>query len=70
MATDAGGEVVALGSLRKQKEETVQEVEITERDRTEAEQFVTSILLDAYKRNVSDMHIESFRTKKTIKIQN
>ncbi len=69
MATDAGGEVVALGSLRKQKEEVVPEVEITERDRTEAEQFVTSILLDAYKRNVSDMHIESFRTKKQLRFR-
>ena len=69
MAPDAGGEVVALGSLRKQKEETVPEVEITERDRTEAEQFVTSILLDAYKRNVSDMHIESFRTKKQLRFR-
>ena len=69
MAPDAGGEVVALGSLRKQKEEAVPEVEITERDRTEAEQFVTSILLDAYKRNVSDMHIESFRTKKQLRFR-
>ena len=69
MAPDAGGEVVALGSLRKQKEEAAPEVEITERDRTEAEQFVTSILLDAYKRNVSDMHIESFRTKKQLRFR-
>ena len=69
MAPDSGGDVVALGSLRKQKEETAPEVEITERDRTEAEQFVTSILLDAYKRNVSDMHIESFRTKKQLRFR-
>ena len=62
-------DIVALGSLRKQTEEVAQEAEVTERDRTEAEQFVTAILLDAYKRNVSDMHIESFRKKKQLRFR-
>ena len=66
---ESADDIVALGSLRKQTEEVAQEAVVTERDRTEAEQFVTSILLDAYKRNVSDMHIESFRKKKQLRFR-
>ena len=63
-------EVGVLGTLKKVKE--AEEVEsdaeqITERDKTAAEIFVTDILTEAYKKGVSDIHIESFRKSKRLR---
>ncbi|MBH32024.1 MAG: pilus assembly protein PilB [Gammaproteobacteria bacterium] len=63
-------EVGVLGTLKKMKEveEIDAEVEqITERDKTAAEIFVTDILTEAYKKGVSDIHIESFRKSKRLR---
>ena len=55
-------DVGTLGTLKQVKEEEVREEEaLTERDKTAAEIFVTDILTEAYKMEVSDIHIESFR---------
>ena len=64
-------EVGVLGTLKKAKdaeEEAEAEIEqITERDKTAAEIFVTDILTEAYKKGVSDIHIESFRKSKRLR---
>ena len=63
------GSVGVIGSLRKASEENeVKEEEIiTERDKTAAEIFVSDVLLEAYKKGVSDIHIESFRKSKRLR---
>ena len=59
-----------LGTLRtKEEEEKKEEVAISERDKTDAELFVTEMLTDAYKRGCSDIHIESFRKKKRLRFR-
>jgi type IV pilus assembly protein PilB len=63
-------EVGVLGTLKKAKDtdEGDAEVEqITERDKTAAEIFVTDILTEAYKKGASDIHIESFRKSKRLR---
>jgi len=62
-------EVSQIGALKKAAEdEAVAEAEIlTERDKTDAEIFVSDILLEAYKMGVSDIHIESFRKSKRLR---
>ena len=68
--TSSSQEVGVLGTLKKVKdnEEAEAEVEqITERDKTAAEIFVTDILTEAYKKGVSDIHIESFRKSKRLR---
>ncbi len=63
-------EVGVLGTLKEVKEieESEAEVEqITERDKTAAEIFVTDILTEAYKKGASDIHIESFRKSKRLR---
>ena len=62
-------EISQLGALKKAAEdEAVAEAEIlTERDKTDAEIFVSDILLEAYKMGVSDIHIESFRKSKRLR---
>ena len=57
-----------LGTLKKAEEEEVKiEETLTERDKTDAEIFVTDILLEAYKKGVSDIHVESFRKSKRLR---
>ena len=57
-----------LGTLKKAEEEAVKiEETLTERDKTDAEIFVTDILLEAYKKGVSDIHVESFRKSKRLR---
>ena len=66
----ASQEVGVLGTLKevKDSEEAEAEVEqITERDKTAAEIFVTDILTEAYKKGASDIHIESFRKSKRLR---
>ena len=66
MSQDVG----VLGTLKEVKEieEAEAEVEqITERDKTAAEIFVTDILTEAYKKGASDIHIESFRKSKRLR---
>ena len=67
--SNATQEVSQIGSLKKTSEdEIVKEEEIvTERDKTAAEIFVSDILLEAYKMEVSDIHIESFRKSKRLR---
>jgi len=61
-------DVGTLGTLKQVKEEEVREEEaLTERDKTAAEIFVTDILTEAYKMEVSDIHIESFRKSKRLR---
>lgn len=63
-------DVGVLGTLKEVKEieEAEAEVEqITERDKTAAEIFVTDILTEAYKKGASDIHIESFRKSKRLR---
>ncbi len=64
-------DLAILGSFRKkEEEETVnKEQVITETEKTEAQKFVTEILTKAYKKNVSDIHIESFRNVKRIRFR-
>ncbi len=63
-------EIFSLGALKKKDEdEIIEEEPLTERDQTEAEEFVTGILMDAYKSGVSDIHIESFRNKRQIRFR-
>ena len=60
--------VGTLGTLKQVKEEELKEEEVlTERDKTAAEIFVTDILTEAYKKGVSDIHIESFRKSKRLR---
>ena len=57
-----------LGALKKADEEVIKiEETLTERDKTDAEIFVTDILLEAYKKGVSDIHVESFRKSKRLR---
>jgi type IV pilus assembly protein PilB len=67
--SNATQEVSQIGSLKKtSKDEIVKEEEVlTERDKTAAEIFVSDILLEAYKMEVSDIHIESFRKSKRLR---
>ena len=67
--SNATQEVTQIGALRKAKEEEeIKEEEIlTERDKTAAEIFVSDILLEAYNKGVSDIHIESFRKSKRLR---
>ena len=68
--SSASQEVGVLGTLKevKDSEEADAEVEqITERDKTAAEIFVTDILTEAYKKGASDIHIESFRKSKRLR---
>ena len=60
-----------MGSFRRKEEDdsTAKEQVITETEKTEAQNFVTDILTQAYKKNVSDIHIESFRNKKRIRFR-
>ena len=63
-------DVGVLGTLKKVKEAEEAEAEIeqiTERDKTAAEIFVTDILTEAYNKGVSDIHIESFRKSKRLR---
>ena len=63
-------EIFSLGALKKKDEDDlIEEEPLTERDQTEAEEFVTGILMDAYKTGVSDIHIESFRNKRQIRFR-
>ena len=63
------GSVASLGSLRAagEEEEKKEEEILTERDKTSAEIFVSDILLEAYTKGVSDIHIESFRKSKRLR---
>lgn len=57
-----------LGTLKKAEEDAIKiEETLTERDKTDAEIFVTDILLEAYKKGVSDIHVESFRKSKRLR---
>ena len=63
-------EIGVLGTLKKiEDEEPKAEIIITERDKTEAENFVTEILTEAYNQGVSDIHIESFRQRKRLRFR-
>ena len=59
--------VGTLGTLKKAEEEIKEEEILTERDKTDAEIFVTNILTEAYNKGVSDIHIESFRKRKQLR---
>ena len=64
-------DLAVMGSFRRKEEDdsTAKEQVITETEKTEAQNFVTDILTQAYKKNVSDIHIESFRNKKRIRFR-
>ena len=64
-------DLAVMGSFRRKEEDetAAREQVITETEKTEAQNFVTDILTQAYKKNVSDIHIESFRNKKRIRFR-
>ena len=57
-------DLAVMGSFIEEEDDSTAKEQVITKQKTEAQNFVTDILTQAYKKNVSDIHIESFRNKK------